>query len=265
MFAPFPSSLPDAVQRWRTGSPRARQRGQSLVEFTVLALVLVPAFIALPLLGKYLDLAHATELAARYLVFESTVANPDLPPAGDEQRAAEVRRRFFSRADAPIKSGDAAGDFSAHRNPLWSDHHGRPLLQTFAADVSVDSQLRTRPAPASALLAGSAGFDLPQHNELSTRVVVRPRNIAGFVPLDEIGLEIARSQTILSNPWTAASSQDAAARIENAGPAAYPIAALKAIGDTVGSVLPPLLLDPALKVGRVDAEILPCDRLPPRC
>lgn len=241
------------------------QRGQSLLEFIVLALVLVPAFIALPLLGKYLDLAHATELAARYVVFESTVTRSGPSTFSDEQWAAQVRRRFFSRAEAPIKSGDVAGDFDAHRNPLWTDHRGQALLPTFATDVRVESRLRSHAAPATAILAGNAGFDLPQHNELSARVVVRPRDIAGFVPLDAIGLEIARSQTILSNPWTAASSAEAASRVENAGPAVYPIAALKALGDTIGSALPPLLLDAPLRVGKVDAEILPCDRLLPRC
>jgi len=34
-----------------------RQRGQSTVEFVVLALVLVPLVLIVPLLGKYMDIA----------------------------------------------------------------------------------------------------------------------------------------------------------------------------------------------------------------
>lgn len=246
-------------------SGHARQRGQSLVEFTVLALALVPAFMALPLLGKYLDLAHATELAARYLVFESTVADPELPAPSDAQRAAEVHRRFFGRADAPIRSAGFAGPSAVPSNPLWTDHRGRALLAESGAGVHVETELRARSTPAGAAFADRAGFDLPQRNELSARVVVRPRNIAGFIPFDDIGLEIVRSQTILSNSWAAASSAEAGARVEKAGFAAYPIAPLKALGDSVGRALPPMVLDPAMTVGRVDAEIVPCDRLLPRC
>lgn len=255
---PSPHSFP--------GSPgHARQRGQSLVEFIVLALVLVPAFMALPLLGKYLDLAHATELAARYLVFESTVAHPELPAPTDAQRAAEVHRRFFGRADAPIRSAGFPGPSDASSNLLWTDHRGHALLPESGAGVHVESELRAPSTPAGAALADRAGFDLPQRNALSARVVVRPRDIAGFVPFDDIGLEIARSQTILSNSWATASSGEARARVENAGFAAYPIAPLKVLGDTIGRTLPPMVLDPAMEVGRVDAEIIPCDRLLPRC
>ena len=54
----------------------ARHAGQSAVEFLVLALALLPLFLLLPLLGKYLDLGHATEHAARYVAFESAIAGP---------------------------------------------------------------------------------------------------------------------------------------------------------------------------------------------
>lgn len=244
---------------------RSAQRGQSLLEFIVLALVLVPLFIALPLLGKYLDLAHSTELAARYLVFEATVSDPEQPKASDEMRALELRQRFFGRSDAPIRSLPASADAAAQHNPLWSDHRGDALLAATRTDVEVHSDWHRRSAPAGAFFAGDRGFDLPQHNELHARVIVRPRDIAGFVPLHAIGLQIARHHRILTDPWTATSSASVSRRIENATAAVYPIAPLKRIGDTLGSVLPPLMLDPRMRVGKVDAEIVPCDRLVPRC
>ncbi len=231
----------------------------------MLALVLVPLFIALPLLGKYLDLAHSTELAARYLVFESTVANPEQPPATDEMRAAELRQRFFGRSDAPIRSAAASADGEAALPPLWTDHRGQPLLSDDGSDLQVRSNWHHRSTPSGARFATRGGFKLPQDNELEAHVVLHPRNIAGFVPLDGIDLEIARHHRILTDPWTAASSAHVSRRIEDAGPAVYPIAPLKRIGDTIGRVLPPLLLDPAMRVGRVDADILPCDRLLLRC
>ena len=49
------------------------QTGQSTVEFIVVSLVLVPLFLIVPLLGKYIDLAQTTLVASRYVAFEGTV------------------------------------------------------------------------------------------------------------------------------------------------------------------------------------------------
>ena len=78
--------------------------GQSTTEFLVLALVLVPLFLSLPLLGKYLDLTHATEQAARYVAFETAIQGPARPTPGAGTLASEVRQRFFSLPQAPILS-----------------------------------------------------------------------------------------------------------------------------------------------------------------
>lgn len=47
-------------------SSMARQRGQSTIEFVVLALVLVPLMLIVPLVGKYMDIAQTTAVASRY-------------------------------------------------------------------------------------------------------------------------------------------------------------------------------------------------------
>ena len=115
----------------RARYPR-RQAGQALVEFLAMAAPLLGLFLLMPMIGKYQDIAHATQMASRYAAFDATVHNDaagsSKPPA---QLAAEVRRRYFSRPDAPIKTGDTAGDFDAHRNPLWTDPAGNPLIPRF--------------------------------------------------------------------------------------------------------------------------------------
>ena len=47
--------------------PAQRVGGQSTVEFLVLALVLVPLFLIVPLLGKQLDIAQTAASASRYV------------------------------------------------------------------------------------------------------------------------------------------------------------------------------------------------------
>ena len=240
-------------------------QGQSIVEFLVLAIVLVPLFLTLPLLGKYLDLAHSTEQAARYAAFETTVFGPAVPARTDASLAAEIRQRFFSTPDAPIRTGASVSDTPAHRNPLWSDHRGQPLIDRFAEQIGVHLERRRNAAPTSAPLAAAAGFGLPTETEYTARVTVKPRDIAALAGFDTLGLQISRHQVVLSGPWSAPNADEVARRIEQGGAQVHPIAPLKLIGDTVGTVLPQLMLDDAIAVGRVRADIVPCDRLVEGC
>lgn len=247
------------------GPRRSRQAGQSSVELAIVAILLVPLLVTIPLLGKYLDLAQTTELAARYLVFERTIAGTAAAQKDDETLAAEVRRRFFSRSDAPIKTGDVAGDFTADRNPLWVDHRGAPLLADFTADVAVSTMARDNTVPVSPRLGPSGGFGLPIRNEYQGAVTIRPRDVASLALFDRIGLQISRHQVLLVDSWAASSSANLRNRIDNADIAVYPIEPLEVIGDTVGAVLPPLILDPAMDVGNTPPEVIPCDRLEGGC
>ena len=243
----------------------ATQGGQSTVEFIVLALVLVPLFALVPMLGKYLDIAHTTELAARYLAFESTIAHGAAGFKSEARLAAEVRTRFFGASDAPIESGDGARAPAATLNPLWTDPDGAPLLDDPTTTVSIAVRRAEPRIPEGARLAGAHGLDLPMRNEHALQINVRPHDLEGLPPFDRIGLEISRHQLILADGWAAASPAAVAARISGAGPLVYPVRPLKTLGDTVGTLLPPLVLDPALEVDRVDPELVPCDRLPGAC
>ena len=71
-----------------------RQHGQSTVEFLVLALVLLPLFLIVPLLGKQLDIAQTAASASRYVAFEGVVHHGSSlqPWKSDAQLADEVAR-----------------------------------------------------------------------------------------------------------------------------------------------------------------------------
>lgn len=241
----------------------AVQHGQATTEFTLLALVLTPLFIALPLIGKHLDLAQRTEIAARYLVFEATVNRADGIVSRDASLAAEVRRRFFSGGQFPVRSLASGQDEGAHGlDPLWTDPRSRPLLLAPPADITVQSS--TRPVPHSLVAAGRDGLALTGGDEHQAVLTVRLRKLSGLPPFDELGLHIRRHQVIHAGHWAARGPAEVSSRIERAGPLAYPIAGLQMLDRSAGQ-LPALVLDPSPEVGRVHPEIVPCDRLEGGC
>ena len=196
------------------------QRGQSLVEFLVLAVALVPLFLLLPMIGKYQDLVQATQLASRYVAFDATsFGNADgfnqwKPPA---QLADEVRRRFYSNSDAPIKTGDVAGDVDANRNLFWRDPYGHALIANFQ-DVAVsfgngattqaggfssaglDTTVFNQKPFANAAAIGLAANGIYTAN-VSVGLANLPGGIKSVVPFDSIDLSIKRHTSLVFDPW----------------------------------------------------------------
>lgn len=123
-------------------------RGQAMTETLVTAsTVLVPLLLLIPLLGKYIDIKHATIQAARYEAWEYTVwygdnserpsgfvdgggttlAQPVKSPATIQN---ESRWRFFSDPSDEISPTYNSNWNKGDRNPLWSDHRGDTLIES---------------------------------------------------------------------------------------------------------------------------------------
>jgi hypothetical protein len=242
---------------------RRVQRGQATVEFVVACLAMVPLFIAIPLLGKYLDLFQTTESASRYVAFEGVARNSSNSWKTDAELSMEVRRRFFSNSDAPVKTGDAAGDFTANRNPMWTDMAGNPLLTKFEDDVKVATTVTDKNAiVATKVFAPQLG--LGTNNWYNATVTVKMADIPSFTPFDAIGLSTTRRTVLLADAWTARDNAQIRQRIEDGGITVYPIAQAKALVDVIG-LIPTLVKDPPLVVGAFDWDIVPCDRLTGGC
>lgn len=245
----------------------SHQRGQSTVEFFVLALVLVPLLLAVPLIGKYMDIAQTAAAASRYAAFEGTVRHSSANGGWktDAELAMEVRRRFFSNSDAPVKAGDAAGDFNAHRNTLWFDHRGDPLLPKFTSHVGVVTERKTLSQPFGAIYAGA--FDLSHDNLHTGRIAVDVADIAGFKPFDTLKLSIRRETTVLVDPWAASGPGQIEERIKRDGwnpLGPYPYKPLEALGGNPIVGLALTLFEygaPPPDIGRVEPDRVPADRL----
>lgn len=241
------------------------QHGQSTTEFTLLALVLTPLFIALPLIGKYLDLAQTSEIAARYLIFEATIGQPDAA-GSDAALAAQVRSRFLGTGANAVRSftprQDGANQAIPPHNPLWTDHHAAALLSAAPADIEV--QTSTRPLPHTAASAVAESLALDEGHAHRALLKLRLQAPSMLQPFAARGLEIRRHQVIHRGDWVAAGPDEVSSRIERGSTWVYPVTALQTLGSTVGR-LPALVLDPTPDIGRIQPDIVPCDRLEGGC
>lgn len=145
-------------------SGKSGQSGQAMTEMIIAAsFVLIPLFLLIPWLGKYIDLHQSAIQAARYEAWEYTVWYNDVAseaPAGAVDKngsqitmpeksiaelQAEARQRFFSKAaysSIPAEAdlvNEGSWDIT-NTNPLWQDHHGNSLL---ANTTTIDSTLES--------------------------------------------------------------------------------------------------------------------------
>ncbi len=116
-----------------------KQSGQAMTEMLVAsAFVVVPLFLIIPTVGKYIDMKHAAVDSARYTAWERTVhfnsatlgnqpsgfdgfASGNFPIKSDETLAKEAQLRIFTDAETPIQSSTNVG-----RN-LWTYYDGSPI------------------------------------------------------------------------------------------------------------------------------------------
>ena len=115
------------------------QRGQAATEFIIASVfLLVPLFLTIPILGKYIDIKHAAISQARFEAWEYTVWNgPNEYIKNDIKSSQSAGKRqyldtrnrgmqyYFS--DPTVATyGTPQGHFQV--NPLWVDHRGNSLF-----------------------------------------------------------------------------------------------------------------------------------------
>lgn len=266
-----------------------RQQGQALTEFLVVALLLVPLFLLLPTIGKYLDIAHATQVASRYAAFDAMHRNSSTPEGWKPPTvlADEVRRRFFSNGEAPVKTGDTAGDFDAHRNVFWRDSQRKPLIRHVGSDVRLGF------GAAGGATTQAAGFgqasdqtpfvnlgpvlDIPEHGIFTAAVSVdlaNPEALPGSYAathdlFSQLGLRMTRHTSLAVGGWAARGPAQVRDRIDHA--VMYPGRILKPIKPVVDAAVvivesPSCLKGKCIKgpeLGELDFwdDVVPKDRL----
>lgn len=111
------------------------QRGQSMAEFLVALLALVPLFLAVGYAGRYGDLQQTATQASRYAAFQR-VAQPNGKVLTDQKIEDQMRARFFTHwdhhhKDGHLQSDDTATTLKASEGQtwLWRDLGGKALLE----------------------------------------------------------------------------------------------------------------------------------------
>jgi hypothetical protein len=255
-----------------------RQRGQALTEFLVIALAMVPLFLLVPMIAKYQDIRHSTRMASRYVAFDAAVRNDTQSTWKPEaEEADEIRRRFFSNSDAPIKTGDVAGDFKANQNLFWRDPKGDALISKFSdITVSYGETPGTRHADGFKAASDGSIFN-PVSGQLglkargiytanvSVSIAKLPDGIKSLEPFNKLDLKMSRSTTVLIDPWTGRSPQAVEASIAGS-PAIFPASALEGPATFASAAIATIEVPGGVtgpKLGKLDfwRDVVPEDRL----
>jgi hypothetical protein len=267
------------------GAARMRLGGQALTEFLTLAVAIIPLYLLIPVIAKYQDVASQVEMASRYVAFEAMTRNDSQStwktPA---ELAGEVRRRFFSNSEAPIKTGDTAGNFLANQNLFWRGPDGTSLIKDFDTDVLVSFGPNRRPTHADAFtpandgapfngIAGAAvGINTAQELGLNAQgiytgnVTVQlanlPAGLKAYEPFDSINLAISRHTSVAINGWQAKNPAQVQTSIDSAllVPATNLRGVASAVNATVTVVEATHIGGP--KLGQLDfwSDVVPPDR-----
>ncbi|MDF3035896.1 MAG: hypothetical protein K0S28_1170 [Paucimonas sp.] len=205
-------------------------RGQAMVELVIAAgLVLVPLFLAVPLLGKYLDMRASAVQTARYAAWERTVwyggdAATSLGWLGvskkwqanaktDAQIRNEVGVRLLSEttaSDSFTSSDRSAGSFKNGTKTLWQDRKGQQFLANYS---DIQNTIGNEKAPGTlnlilqpiADLAATLGpFVLETKGEYSATVTVKIKDIDTSSFLAKTSTKsFSETNVLLANGWSA--------------------------------------------------------------
>lgn len=268
------------------------QQGQALTEFIVIALALIPLFLLMPMIAKYQDIAHATQMASRYVAFEAMTRNDGMSSWKPvNQLAGEVRRRFFSNSDAAIKTNDTAGNFKANQNMFWRDQKGDALIADFDNDVRISFGPGNSADHSGAFSGASDGnafksipFNVSEKLDLQSRGVYTANITVAVADLpsapnsytksyDEfksIGLTMTRHTSLLVDSWTAKNPAQIDSRINQIE--LFPgklLATVKPVVDVAVGVMESPKYFPSIctacgpKLGELEFwdDVVPADRL----
>ena len=276
----------------RSARPHAKQTGQALVEFTIAAAtVLLPLFLIIPLLGKYMDMKASAIQAARYAAWERTVwfGSSDWSAATktDVEIQREMQQRFFSdTAAAKLQSSQSAmtGWGGTGPKPLWRDRGGNPMLANYDADVTNGTPRGQTPGTMDAILTPivsvvnvvdsilGAKFELDMQSLYTTTVNVQTVQTA---PIRQVlnntstssGTPLFRMTNVLvANGWSANGPDNVKSQVEGLTPTSVaqrdPLKTVLNVVQYVSTVFAPELMPDWLKFGGdIQPDIVPDDRV----
>jgi hypothetical protein len=242
------------VIRHRTG------RGQAMTEFVIgAALFLIPVFLLIPILGKFIDVKAATIQGARYAAWERTVWY-----GGDDSSVdwdSNVRSTETIEQQMKAKFVDTN---------LWKDRVGNDMLQSYDGTITNDKS----PGTANDLLsfavtvADALGpFTLEMNGLYTATATLSATNVRGIgAPLgsttnlqtfDNFNLEFTDKDVILANGWNAGSPEMVKTQVQGLTPTSI----LRYINPFLDALIPFAPELSTIEFGKIEPDIVPPDRL----
>lgn len=258
-----------AVARTRAPDARVRRcRGQAVTEFLVATAALVPLFAGVVVIGRLEDLRTHALQSSRYGAFARGFG------ASSVDVESEIRVRFFAEPDTPLVATDATrgGRADVQANAHWNDALRHPaafierpddivVAATEGAAPGTAARALDSAASAADRLSAIAGgrFDVERRGYHAVEVRARLAELPSL--LTPAPLTLTATARVFGGDWSSSGPTQTAARATALAPAT--------IIRRIAPVLRPLewalvLLEPAfgdLCLGRVDAELVPADRL----
>ena len=263
-----------------------KNNGNAMAEFVVVAAILVPAVLAIPVLSKITDTNLASVQASRYSVWERTIFD-----SGDKSDAVitvEARNRFFAREDLFIETEDELLVGDDAKRTFWEtirtdDVQAESLISESGAAVVIVTRNESIPSGTGADIladgisaAGSAmdgmipdaewdlerrGFYIAEvTSEVGTNRLIGAGTDCGGVDSDTVAVCMQHRAALFTDSWDSGSPNQTEERVR----ALVPAGVFNQVGDVlsyVGAV--PLFAElKHLKgiFGHVEADILPADR-----
>jgi Flp pilus assembly protein TadG len=269
----------------------ADQRGQAMVEFLVAAMfVLVPLFLAISVVGKFANVQHTADAAARYATWERTVwyesstSNFEKNNGTNVKSATEIRNETAVRvlndrssSTSVIKSTDkTASSFVNGLDPMWRDPANGAYLANYSQLNSTLATVAETKGTAEQVIAAISKLPLVDEeldvakDTLATASIDFKdiaKNSAVYQRLWSspgwLGLDFSAKGAILSNTWAAngraGSLQMAIGLVAARNPAN------KSVKAGYGIVAPMVAWDPVamggLDIGKIAVDEVPSDRL----
>lgn len=258
------------------GIPSRRyMHGQALTELAVMAALLVPLFLLIPVVAKYGHIQQMAQQAARNAAWEASVAKDYALPTRDQAERKALDRNF-AVADAKIRSnvsGNGRGEFG---DTMLGTFSGRKLLERDNLHVRSMTQVESpgRMDDALTLLPRVGAFPPNRRGYVTAEVRLNIRDLklsdgspARYLqPFDNLNLVLDRKQTLLVDAWNASGPRSGGRSVVSAIKPLTPTSNLGGL-DKVLDMFKPLEFLPVIgaigkiEVGTVEPDIVPADKL----
>ncbi len=261
----------------------------------VAALVLIPLFLAIPMLGKYLDIRAAAVQSSRYAAWERTVwfGGDSATSMGwfgvsrqwqaNEKKDDQIRREIGVRQLSETGATDAfsnndrnAGSFKGGSKALWQDRSGQKLLANYS-DIQNTVDSGVAPGTLNVVLKPIANFAstlgpfvLEMNGKYSAKVTIKVKDLDfdHFLAKSSTA-SFSETNVLLANGWSANGPDDSnSTSVKQQAKGLVPtsifaaeIGGVKIMDYVLGALSVFLPEASKLEPGKIEPDAVPKDRL----